>query len=350
MSNLNREEKHVLFTFDYELFLGSKSGNVEKCLIIPTSKILSILAKYNVKAIFFIDTTYLIRLNEIKDRYEAANADWHSIIEQIKLIFKSGHDVFPHLHPHWLDAVYKPDTKEWDLGESSKYRFNSISQQEREYIWESSISILQSIIHPLNALYNFDGYRAGGWCIQPFEDFKPFFERYGVRYEFSIRPGYKQLTTAHQYDFLAAPAKSIYNFEADLLTEDVNGRYLEFTISSIKKIKGFFNLLNRVLHKTIFRKGNKGFGDGTTVFATPIDINADYWNYNADMEMVSIENMTVAKLQAYKKFVGKENYMQFLSHPKLINIHHLICLNLFLKAATKKYAVNTNFRKIGLRE
>jgi hypothetical protein len=348
MSNLNREKKHLLFTFDYELFLGSKSGNAELCLIIPTNKILSILAKYNAKAIFFIDTTYLIQLNSIRSKYEAANTDWHNITEQIKLIFESGHDVFPHLHPHWLDAVYRPDTNEWDLSESSKYRFNSISETERAYIWESSINILQSVIHPLDASYLFDGYRAGGWCIQPFEDFRPFFEKYAIQYEFSVRPGYKQLTTAHQYDFVNAPSKSIYNFEADLLTEDADGRYQEFTISSIKKITGVYNFLNRLLYKTIFRKGNKGFGNGTTVYAEPIDANAACWKNNADMEMVSIENMTAAKLQAYKSFISNANYMQFLSHPKLINNHHLTCLNLFLKTAIKKYPINTDFRKVGL--
>jgi hypothetical protein len=63
--------------------------------------------------------------------------------------------------------------------------------------------------------------------------------------------------------------------------------------------------------------------------------------------MVSIENMTVAKLQEYKKFVADKNYMQFLSHPKLINNHHLISLNLFLKTVTKKYFINTDFKKIG---
>jgi hypothetical protein len=200
----------------------------------------------------------------------------------------------------------------------------------------------------MDASYCFDGYRAGGWCIQPFEDFRPFFEKYDIRYEFSVRPGYKQLTTAHQYDFLNAPAKPIYNFEVDLLTADANGKYREFTISSIKKITGVYNFLNRLLYKTIFRKGNKGFGDGTTVYAEPIDDNATYWMNNSDMEMVSIENMTAAKLKAYKKFVSKENYIQFLSHPKLINNHHFFCLNLFLKTATKKYFINTDFRKIGL--
>ena len=339
--------KHLLFTFDYELFLGSKSGNAEQCLIIPTRKILSILAKFNAKAIFFIDTTYLIKLNEIRGIYRPANQDWDNIIEQIIFIFKSGHDVYPHLHPHWLDAVYKPDINEWNLSASSKYRFNSLSQHEREYIWDSSISILQSVIHPLDASYRFRGYRAGGWCIQPFEDFRPFFEKYDIRYEFSVRPGFKQLTTAHQYDFLDAPAKSIYNFEADLLKEDMTGRYAEFTISNIKKIKGFFNLLNRILYKIIFRKGNKGFGEGTTVYAEPIDSNAACWKSNAEIEMVSIENMTVAKLQEYKKFVADKNYMQFLSHPKLINNHHLISLNLFLKTVTKKYFINTDFKKIG---
>ncbi|MBK7667512.1 MAG: hypothetical protein IPJ32_09355 [Sphingobacteriaceae bacterium] len=52
--------RNLLFTFDYELFLGKRSGTVENCILKPTDKILELFSKYKVtKAIFFVDTTYL---------------------------------------------------------------------------------------------------------------------------------------------------------------------------------------------------------------------------------------------------------------------------------------------------
>ena len=55
----------LLLTFDYELFLGGKSGTVNNCLIKPTDLILKLLKKNNLSSIFFVDTIYLYRLKEI---------------------------------------------------------------------------------------------------------------------------------------------------------------------------------------------------------------------------------------------------------------------------------------------
>ena len=51
-------KKLLLFTFDYELFLGDKSGSVQDCLITPTDHLISLLNKYEFKAYFFVDTVY----------------------------------------------------------------------------------------------------------------------------------------------------------------------------------------------------------------------------------------------------------------------------------------------------
>lgn len=48
------EEKQILFTFDYELFLGSKSGSVKNCMLEPTKNVVAILNKNNVKGIFLL--------------------------------------------------------------------------------------------------------------------------------------------------------------------------------------------------------------------------------------------------------------------------------------------------------
>ena len=57
-------EKTLLFTFDYELFLGKRSGNVLDSVITPTQEVLNILNEYSIRAIFFVDTTWLIKLKE----------------------------------------------------------------------------------------------------------------------------------------------------------------------------------------------------------------------------------------------------------------------------------------------
>lgn len=72
---MSLKKKHLLITFDFELFLGSKSGSVENCLIIPTIEIMRLSKKYNFKTIFFVDTLYLHRLKEVAINSKEAKTD-----------------------------------------------------------------------------------------------------------------------------------------------------------------------------------------------------------------------------------------------------------------------------------
>jgi peptidoglycan/xylan/chitin deacetylase (PgdA/CDA1 family) len=73
-----REKRTVLITFDYELFLGEQSGIVHQCLIEPTNKLLDCLNKYAFKAVFFIDTVYLLRLKEVSAEYDRAKTGFYN--------------------------------------------------------------------------------------------------------------------------------------------------------------------------------------------------------------------------------------------------------------------------------
>ena len=142
-----KKEKHLLFTFDYELFLGERSGNVIDSVIEPTQHILNLLEEYNIKAIFFVDTTWLIKLKELSENCPACKNKLQLISSQIINIVKQGHDVFPHLHPHWMDAVYDPQKDEFNLQNITHYRINQLNQEEINKVFDSSIAILRDIIH-----------------------------------------------------------------------------------------------------------------------------------------------------------------------------------------------------------
>src|SRR4051812_11803887 len=97
-------QKKLLLTFDYELFLGVQSGKVDDCLIKPTNLLLSIMEEAKVKSIFFVDSVYLMRLKKQAETVEECQVDYEKITKQIRELIKKGHYVFPHIHPHWLDA------------------------------------------------------------------------------------------------------------------------------------------------------------------------------------------------------------------------------------------------------
>lgn len=335
--------KLILFTFDYELFLGDKSGSVDGCLIKPTDHLVKILNRYNRKAIFFVDTTYLIRLRDIAANNDNARKDFENIKNQIKDIVLSGHSVFPHLHPHWMDAQYDEQTNEWSLKDFTKYRFASINGQERDFIFENSIEILHDIIKPVMPGYSIDTYRAGGWSIQPFSDFKPYFERYGIINDFSVIPGKYNSSTAHVFDFRNAPVKNIYRFNEDVTTEFENGHFREFTISSIRlsKLMVWFNFK---ISGVLKRLKIKPYGNGATVNSTVIE-EEDIQSLNGKRIVASFEGLTFITLSKYIEAIKKSDYFQFISHPKLLTRHELWLLKILL-FNLRKQDIESDFKNL----
>lgn len=333
------DQKCVLFTFDYELFLGQKSGSVDKCLIEPTNHLLQILNTNNKKGIFFIDTIYLIKLKEISQKYERASTDYKSILIQLKDMVTAGHYIFPHLHPHWFDAKYDDKLNEWDLSNFSKYCFASISEQERDYAFKQSMSFLDEIIAPINSLYQIDSYRAGGWSIQPFSDFAPYFKQYKIINDFSVIPGRYNLSTAHLFDFRNVPNKNIYRFEGDITREAVNGTFREFTISSIV-LSNFWIWMNFKISGILKRLKIKPYGNGVTVNSETLEREDLFSGAKKKRYVASLEGLTLITLYKYIEAIRKNSYFQFISHPKLLTKHELLLFKVLLYSFRKTNIVS----------
>ncbi len=337
-----KPSKNLLFTFDYELFLGRKSGSVEKCMLAPTRQLIGLFERYGITAaLFFVDTTYLLKLKEAAKEHPAAKVDFEFIQQQLQELIRKGHLIYPHIHPHWQNATYDAFTNNWSLPSLTYYRFHALQTKEREAVFDASISLLNDIISPVSANYKIDGYRAGGWCIQPFSDFYPCFKKHGIVYDFSVLPGMKNLSSAQYYDFQVAPSK-VYQFETDICQEVEAGSFTEVPISVVP-VSSSIEFANKLLLKFLWKTGNRSVGDGSGVVAQVEEKSESNKNRN---EMVSIELLTRVKLKMYQNFLRQNTLMHFISHPKMLSAHNFACLELFLKHATKHYEVRTNFREL----
>jgi peptidoglycan/xylan/chitin deacetylase (PgdA/CDA1 family) len=328
--------KHILFTFDYELFLGAKSGSADKCVIEPTKKLVDTLNQYKVKAIFFIDITWLLRLKEISEKYLAAKIDYEKVIFQLRQIAGMGHYIFPHLHPHWADATYQQDTNQWHLLDYTKFRFHNISSEQREQLFDKSILLLKDI---LGQDYQPKGYRAGGWSIQPFDDFRPFFEKYGITSDFTVLPGRKFSSEGPDYDYSAVQLTQPYTFSKDI-TKGEKGPFTEFPITTIP-FYGSKKILNRVLLKYLHLKGDTRSGDGNGVLAG----SKEKPTSNSGRDMISIELLTAVKLPLYMEFLKRNNYLQMISHPKMLTPNNLATFQKFMRKVFTLYQVESDFAK-----
>lgn len=340
---MKNKERNILFTFDYELFLGPKSGSVKQCLLEPTNILIGLFDKYKIKgAVFFVDTSYLIRLKEREN--ELCKRDFGLIRDQLQTLVKNGHYVFPHIHPHWIDAEYDPSINEWKLLDYSKYRFHNATPADRNMLFENSMNILEEMIRPVNESYLINGYRAGGWSIQPFEDFDPYFKKYGIQHEFSVVPGFKNLSAAQYFDFRNAPDKYIYKFGSDPNSEKGDGQYTEYTISTLAVTKNMY-WMGKVWGKYLWKTGQRSLGDGIGVAIKDDSVveNRKEMIGSNTREMISIELLTKVKLKHYRKFINNNRYMHFISHPKMLSMHNIQSFDDFLRSAASKYTLITDF-------
>jgi hypothetical protein len=318
----------LLFTYDYELFLGEDSGNLKETLIIPTRKILKIHKNFGAKAIFFVDTLYLYRLQRESQHSEKANSDYILISKQLNELIKF-HTVYIHLHPHWLDAIYDSKNGKWNLSNHDRYTLDSFYIDEINQLFDMSIKVLRDILNDPN--YESAGYRAGGWSIQPFTKFKEAFYINGIKTDYSVIPGMKYYSTAQKFDFLDAPKeRKKYNFSNCPSEEDIFGDFIEIPISSysISPLENFIRRIYLKIKRDFFQFMTKI--KGSTVSAKDVSKQTNLPEFSF---VAQIENLDPILLFSIFKTINKKKYLHFVSHPKLMTSFDMVALKLLLKYA-----------------
>lgn len=330
-----KARKTVLLTFDYELFLGALSGTVDNCLLKPTSAVLEILNNNQAKAIFFVDTTYLKKLQEINTKHFTAMQDFARIKEQLAAITKAGHYLFHHLHPHWQDAKYLENKSQWDLSNVTRLALSDIDCEEIEELFSYSNEILQEINALSGTEAPIDGFRAGGLFIEPFEHIRKIFQLHGLKYEFSV---IQESTIPHKP----------YRFDLNIKREAYNGEFIEYPISTIE-IKGLRKIMNGLFFRLRKRcQRNHIFGDGIAVqeHIRRSGRKKSFTEYFRFTLPLSLDILNPVLLPAFKQFVRKHNYIHLLSHPKLLSPEGLQNFDKLLKFCNENFDLNYDFKEI----
>ncbi len=220
----------VNITFDYELFFGSKSGTVQKCMLEPTQRLIQLAEKLNAKFTFFVDAGYLYQLQQ--HQHDAACKENYVLVcNQLKELIAKGHEIGLHIHPHWEDSYFK--NGQWHIN-TKRYKLSNFSKEEVHLIFERyHKSLTNACGKPCQS------YRAGGWCIQPFTHLKEALIEQHIFTDSSVyKNGYHQFT-AQAYDFRNAATKTEWMFENDECKEETTGRFTELAITA-HKLSPFF--------------------------------------------------------------------------------------------------------------
>ena len=312
------KNQKLILTFDYELFLGANSGFVRDCLISPVDELLKVMQEYDAHGVFFIDSSYLLKLNE------SDNSDFSLVIEQIGKIVKNGHDVGLHLHPHWQDAELRPDGT-WNLSKIDKYRFAALPVDYAEEHFDKCYSLLQDIVNQFAPFYKIKAFRAGGWSIAPFNNFSKLFVKHGILMDFSVIPGgVRKERPLHYYDNRKAPLNMWkWNFEKDPCIVNTKGRFTEIPVTTYK-----INPLLFILNKYYHTKNSERFAFGTGVART--NWKNQLRKVLLGKKIAALDDISVKCANMILKHLNSKEVICFVGHPKMFSKQTFDFLKLIL--------------------
>ena len=237
---------YILYSADYELYLGGNYSEEKEVLIDPTDNLLDIFDNLKIPLTIFADIFSILRYKEQNLSNFPRDAE-----NQLKEAVRRGHDVQSHVHPHW----------NYTRIEGKKYTVNldyfllGKLDPDKERLYEkilkyltTSRTYLQNLLQPVDKNYQCIAFRAGGYGLQPNSDIliKALTEA-GFVIDSSIVPDLIDRTNVNETDFSVVPRLANYYLDADLSvpSKDCRGIF-EIPMPSCK-----FNLTDTLRYKTI---------------------------------------------------------------------------------------------------
>lgn len=322
---------NLLLTFDYELFFGESTGTLERCVLDPTEKLISIAKKHKVQFTFFIDIGYIIQLEKGAKKHKSLSKDYEEILSQIKKLQEQGHDLQLHIHPHWDYARY--DGEKWIIDIDGHYKLADFDEETATEIIVRYKKALEDLLGE-----KVEGYRAGGWCLQPFSKFKKAFKENGIKKDSTVFYGAAMKSKHYYFDFKDAPNKGRYRFEDNICKEEENGSFLELPIGGYQYHPIFFwklYILGRLLPSR-----HKMIGDGKFISQPGkkyTSLKKKTWDH------VSCEGYYAQKLNEITKKFSAEGRtdLVIIGHPKSMTHYSLEKLDTFIAKNKKKHTFLT---------
>ncbi|MBF0212069.1 MAG: hypothetical protein HQM00_00750 [Magnetococcales bacterium] len=204
---------YILYSADYELYLGALSQPEAEVLIRPTEQLLATCHRLTIPLTLFADLACFWRYRELGLDHFPQQAE-AQLVEAIR----QGHDVQTHLHPHWFRT--RIENRRF-LFAPEHYLLGTFSPDPDERL-QLTCSWLQRAAHHLTALltphapgYRCLAFRAGGYGLQPEASMiLQALVACGYRIDSSIIPGARIVTGVQQVDFTHLPGAGHYWIDA----------------------------------------------------------------------------------------------------------------------------------------
>ncbi len=287
----------------------------------PTNRLMELSRIYKAPFTYFVDAGFLFQLKALGNEFRELKKQHHQISEQLKLLISEGNDVQLHIHPHWELAKYEKGL--WEIPQDKGYRMDEFSRAEARDIFIKYKSHLDEVIGRKTLAY-----RAGGWCIQPFEHIMDFFAETEMHFDSSVVPGMVFQGGAYNIDFSeASKTLDFWCFEKDPTQINRNGRFVEIPISAYKYYPKFYwemyirGRMNKARHRFV--------GDGNFI---PQPGRKFQSLTRAQWSHVSCDGFYAKKLLKIAKSYMERNrqHLVVIGHPKGMTAYSFDKLEQFL--------------------
>lgn len=308
----------LLLSQDYELFF-QESGSIEKCLFEPCDLLEAFANKRHLKFTFFVDAGMLRCMRKYAVSSQTVSSMYSKVRQHIERLSKNGHEIALHVHPHWEDTVWRNGA--WDFS-GTRYQFRDFSNDEITDIFQIYYDSLQDLsASPVTS------YRAGGFCVEPFERIRPILLKLGVTTDSSVVPGAVLQDPAKGFDFHNAPVRPWWFFDASPGTPDDSGQFLEIPVTSQRLPVYYY--WGRLADRLLARRRSAQSGDGLSKAPGKKEILRRLAGGSRVAEL-SIDDAKAEYLLEMKNNGTIPAVCQLMGHPKLLSARSLRILDQFL--------------------
>jgi hypothetical protein len=308
----------LVLSTDYELFF-QKSGSIQNCLLDPAEALLRFTRKRGMTMTFYVDTGMLRRYAHFAKISRRLARDLELARTQLREIAAAGHELGLHIHPHWEDTRFEDGR--WDFSDS-RYRLDQFSEEEVAELLKANFGLLQDLSEePI------ESYRAGGFCVEPFDRIAPIFSNLGIWIDSSVVPGARLKDTTKGFDFGRVADRPWWRFDKSPTSPSPDGRFLEVAITPTRVSRFFY--WGRLIRRLKGATGGSHFGDGIAKAIGKPEVVRRLLGQSRVSEM-SMDDAKSPFLQTNLRSYPEREVWHVMGHPKLLSKRSLDLLDGFL--------------------
>jgi hypothetical protein len=302
-------------------------------VLAPSNALVNLANHHGVPLVFFVDAAWLLRMREVARRHPSLMADHDRVMHQLQTFADEGHELQLHVHPHWFDSHWVDGAWSMDL---RRYRLQEFPDEQIGTIVRDCTLLLRTLAGrtPVAA------YRAGGWCVQPFQRLAPALQQAGIRIDSTVYPGGRQQGTGPWHDFTQAPPASRWRFASDPLRPDAHGSFLEVPIASHRVSPAFYWQL--ALVRKLGLAGHRSRSNGEAMPLSRADVARKLLRRTTSV--VSFDGLKAGLLEdAYAAYRRRrsEDFV-IMGHPKALTRYAFAQLDQFLRRHAHERFVGLN--------